>query len=98
MGDYLPYVNIDDSELPIQVSAGEIHVCTILTNLQVKCWGGADNGRLGYGDINYRGNNPNEMGGYLPFVQLGNSVLVDQVAANSGHTVYSIIFFSNLQL
>ena len=63
-------------DLGAGVSVREIHVgngftCALLTNATVKCWGKNDKGQLGLGDIDNRGDGPNEMGAALPIVDLG---------------------------
>merc|ERR1719474_1539050 len=47
------------------------HGCTSDDNGMVKCWGRGDYGQLGYNDLENRGDNPNEMGDNLPFLDLG---------------------------
>ena len=46
-------------------------VCTILDNSMLKCFGTNSYGQLGLGDTLNRGDNPQELGDYLPVVNLG---------------------------
>jgi hypothetical protein len=55
----------------IAVVTGDFHVCVILADHKVKCWGSAAYGQLGYGDTRTRGGTPADMGDALPFVDLG---------------------------
>ncbi len=54
----------------IVCSTGE-HTCAILDSGEAKCWGANNNGQLGLGDSQARGDGPNEMGSYLPVINLG---------------------------
>ncbi len=66
----LGYGNLDsigDNEVPsmagvvdvggnvTQLTAGATHTCALLDNGKVRCWGGNDNGELGYGNTDYIG-------------------------------------------
>ena len=66
MGDNLPYVDVGGTV--VQLELGESHTCALLDNGKVKCWGMNDEGQLGYGDTNNRGDNPDEMGADLTVV------------------------------
>lgn len=48
------------------IAAGALHMCAILTDDSVKCWGGNVAGQLGLGDTSPRGAGPNEMGDTRP--------------------------------
>ena len=75
MGDYLPFVNLNENI--ISIHSGYEHSCSLLTTLDVKCWGRNNNyGQLGYGDTNNRGDEGNEMGSYLPTINFGSNVLI----------------------
>ena len=68
MGVNLPAVDLGTGVLAKSVHAGYRHTCALLTDGHVKCWG---SGSLGIGVTDARGDEPNEMGNYLPLVDLG---------------------------
>ncbi len=88
MGDALPFVDLGSSgELAAEIAVGSSHVCALLVDGRVKCWGSNDDGQLGLGDIDPRGVQPGEMGDDLPFVDLGASgERVTQLSAGRAHT------------
>ena len=55
------------------ISAGGYHVCAVLNNDSIKCWGGGSDGRLGQGNSNNIGDGANEMGNDLSPIDLGGS-------------------------
>ncbi len=65
------FVNLGTGRTATRIVAGLLHVCAILDNGSVKCWGGNANGQLGLGDTANRGDAANEMGDNLPAVSLG---------------------------
>ncbi len=71
MGDALPAVDLGTGRTATTISSGRSHVCAILDNGSVKCWGWNQWGQLGLGDTNNRGDGPGEMGDSLPAVDLG---------------------------
>ncbi|NDF32407.1 MAG: hypothetical protein EB147_09290, partial [Acidimicrobiia bacterium] len=92
MGDNLPTVNLGTGRTATAVSVGGVHVCAILDNSSVKCWGynggssPQNGGELGLGDTANRGDGPNEMGDNLPTVDLGTGRTATAIAAGLGHT------------
>jgi alpha-tubulin suppressor-like RCC1 family protein len=68
------------------ISAGFSHTCAVLDDASVKCWGLNQNGRLGLGDTNARGDGPGEMGDLLPPVDLGSGRTATAVTAGYDHT------------
>ena len=67
----------------IAVTTGEAHVCALLDDHKVKCWGYNYSGQLGYGDNRDRGASPSDMGNALPVVDLGSGRKVTKISA--GH-------------
>merc|ERR1719474_1716343 len=73
MGDFLPIIDFGTNFVvhrlfPMSMSD---HGCVSNDNGMVKCWGLGTNGELGYNDMVNRGDNANEMGDNLPFLDLG---------------------------
>ncbi len=71
MGDALPAVNLGTGRTATTISSGRSHVCAILDNGSVKCWGWNQYGQLGLGATDNRGDGAGEMGDNLPPVDLG---------------------------
>eukprot|EP00944_MAST-04C_sp_MAST-4C-sp1_P012162 g12162.t1 len=86
MGDNLNITNLGTGKTVVQITSGQNHVCAILNDGNVKCWGYNDKGQLGYGDTNSRGLNSNEMGDNLTAVNLGTGKTAVQVAAGGDLT------------
>lgn len=86
MGDALPAVALGTDRSAVAVSAGSAHVCAILDDGSLKCWGSGADGRLGLGDTTNRGDGPGEMGDSLPAVDLGAGRTVTAVAAGETWT------------
>lgn len=70
MGDNLLVVNLGQGKKTTSISVGLAHTCALLDNGSIKCWGSNTAGKLGIGDQDARGGNPNEMGDNLPTVKL----------------------------
>jgi alpha-tubulin suppressor-like RCC1 family protein len=69
-----------------QISAGKDHVCAVLDNASIKCWGKNSNGKLGVGDTTDRGKAANTMGDDLPSVYLGAGKTAKAVSAGGAFT------------
>ncbi|MGK4000991.1 hypothetical protein WMF31_00095 [Sorangium sp. So ce1036] len=67
-------------------SAGNSHVCAVLDDDTVKCWGSNTYGQLGLGDTTHRGVLASDMGDNLPTVYLGADRKVKAVATGATHT------------
>jgi alpha-tubulin suppressor-like RCC1 family protein len=86
MGDALPRVPLGTGRTATQIFAGVAHVCAILDDASVKCWGLNNWGQLGLGDVNYRGDQPAEMGDSLPAVNLGTGHFAKRLSLGAYHT------------
>lgn len=89
MGDALPAVNLGSGQSAMALAAATAHVCAMLDNGAVKCWGSNGQGRLGLADEepwNVLGDEPEEMGDALPFVDIGSAGRPIQITAGGGHT------------
>ena len=60
--------------LPIAVSAGGVHTCILFSSTDRRCFGANDDGTLGYGDTEHRGDTTNERPVDLPPVMTGGTV------------------------
>lgn len=71
-----------------QLVGGAQHICTILDNSTVKCWGANSFGQLGQGHTNVLGDvgGAGEMGDALAAINLGTSRTAVAVAAGSNHS------------
>jgi len=90
MGDALPPVFLGMGKTAVSLSAGGGTTCALLTDGSVKCWGLNAAGRLGLGDINARGDDPNEMGDNLPAIDFGtnNTVLAISLSQLGGCALF----------
>lgn len=92
MGDNLPKVDLGTYSKFSFLQSGPMsyHTCVVLitTTKQnlAKCWGLGTSGQLGYGDTNNRGDNSNEMGNKLPFIDFGTESNVLQITLGATHT------------
>ena len=86
MGASLPVVDLGEPGLRVtQVACGFRYTCVGFDNGGMKCFGENDYGQLGYGHTDNIGDEPLEMGGRLPFVDLGGQDVV-QVALGYSHS------------
>eukprot|EP00971_Amphidinium_carterae_P184020 3653455-Amphidinium_carterae.1 len=86
MGDHLPAVELGAGRTCVDVVAGRYHLCALLDNSAVKCWGDGWNGKFGYEDTIDRGSTSGQMGNALPSVDLGDDCTPVQVSASEGHS------------
>jgi len=83
MGDNLPEVDLGTGFVVRMVSVSTYYSCALSTESAVKCWGRGRNGVLGYGDIQSRGSGSNQMGDYLPVVDLGDGFVTRDLVVTS---------------
>jgi alpha-tubulin suppressor-like RCC1 family protein len=90
MGSSLPYVDLGTSSnkplLAIDVEAGLSHVCALMSDGSVKCWGRNQKGQLGLGDTSTRGATAGTMGNSLPRVDLGTGLTAKSIAVGGAFT------------
>ncbi|MDC0675300.1 RCC1 domain-containing protein [Nannocystis radixulma] len=85
MGDALPFVDLGVDSKVVAMSTGPAFVCAVTDQGQVKCWGSNWVGQLGLGDVEYRGDEPGEMGDNLPPVDLGRTVKATHIGTGDVH-------------
>ena len=86
MGDSLPYLDFGLGRSVKKLSLGAHQSCALLDNDLVKCWGRNQLGQLGTGDTLARGDDPNEMGDNLPYVDLGLNRTVKDIQSGFAFT------------
>jgi hypothetical protein len=74
----------------VAISAEGDHVCVLLDDGNIKCWGFNIAGQLGYGDTYRRGAEPSDMGDALPVVDLGSGRTATAVASG-GYATCAIL-------
>lgn len=85
MGNLLEPVPLGTGRTALQLAAGWFHTCALLDDHTVKCWGGNANGELGQGDIEPRGDEPDELGDVLSAIDFGQGQLVRAIGAGEQH-------------
>ena len=89
MGDNLNFVDLGSGRSTKAVTAGDSYTCAILNNDQLKCWGL----NLLFGQtsvINYLGDEADEMGDQLEYVQLDNGRVAYFVIGGPYHTCLAL--------
>jgi alpha-tubulin suppressor-like RCC1 family protein len=81
----LPVINLGTGRQAKSVDLNVDHVCAVLDNGTLKCWGYGGSGQLGLGSTDSKGLNDGDMGDALPPVYLGGR-LAHQVATGGNHT------------
>jgi alpha-tubulin suppressor-like RCC1 family protein len=84
MGTNLPALNFGPGRSAVQLAAGTYHTCAILDDGTVRCWGSNNDGELGYGDRQFRGDGAIPLS-TLPPVDLGPARTAKAIAAGSAH-------------
>lgn len=85
MGDGLPAVALGTGRTATSLGVGMSHVCALLDNATVKCWGYGADGKLGYGDTSDRGDAAGELGDSLPAVDFGVGQVVTKLTSGWNH-------------
>jgi alpha-tubulin suppressor-like RCC1 family protein len=85
MGDFLPPIDLGTGRRATRIAVGG-HMCAVLDDATVKCWGRNVDGQLGLGDTKARGDQPGEMGDRLRAVSLGRGRTVSRVAVGGNHS------------
>ncbi|OQW53501.1 MAG: hypothetical protein A4S09_07860 [Proteobacteria bacterium SG_bin7] len=90
MGDNITPINLGTGRTAVSITSGPHHVCALLDNATVKCWGGNSTGQLGKENTVTIGNDPGEMGDSLTAVDIGAGRTALAIAAGGegteGHT------------
>lgn len=79
-------VEFGQSTQATAVAAGGNHTCAIVTGGAVRCWGKNDVGQLGLGNMDNRGEQPDDMNPSVSTVDLGNGRRATSLAAGDAHT------------
>jgi cysteine-rich repeat protein len=85
MGASLPAVQIDSNHKAQTVAVGQSFSCALLEGGSVKCWGHNEDGELGQGTSDDRGDDAGEMGDNLKAVDLGPSHTARAIGAGNFH-------------
>lgn len=73
MGEALPAVDLAFSGAPVDICAGAHHSCALSDAGELKCWGANDQGQLGQGDVDARGDQSGELGSALASIDVGGT-------------------------
>ena len=72
--------------IPIEVASGAAHTCARYDTGAVKCWGLGSSGQLGSGSTANIGSTTAQVGGAIPFVDLGAGRTATALASGLNHT------------
>eukprot|EP00903_Cladosiphon_okamuranus_P006618 g6465.t1 len=86
MGDNVKEVDLGSGEVGHSVVLGLRHACAILVGGSVKCWGDNRSGQLGLGHVATMGDDPDELGDNLPFVDLGSGGTATSLSLGESHS------------
>lgn len=83
-------INLGAGRTALKIDAGFHHVCALLDNYSMKCWGRNAEGQLGQEDTFHRGDHANEMGDNLPPIFLGTGLTVLDISVG-GHNSCALL-------
>lgn len=86
MGDDLRLTFLGRTKPITKISLGGFHTCALFDGDTAKCFGDNSYGQLILGDINNRGDQPNEMGDNLPFIKIGKGEGILNIVTGFMHT------------
>lgn len=79
LGFNLPYLYFGKSQPITQIGIGNNHGCVLFADSKVKCWGDNYYGQLGINTTEYMGDQPNEMGDDLPYLNFGTPEKIKKI-------------------
>lgn len=85
-----PSINLGSGKSAVQISTGYMHVCALLNDNSVKCWGNNYNGQLGTENLEKLGDESDEIGDGLLPINLGTNDPIKNIY--SGHGNNCVIF------
>ncbi len=85
LGPTLPAVDLGPGRTAVDVSAGKFSTCVVRDDRSVVCWGSNEEGQLGIGSKETRGDTPGEMGRDLVPVDLGTDRTALKVVIGEHH-------------
>jgi alpha-tubulin suppressor-like RCC1 family protein len=85
MGDNLPFIDLGTTDRVTHLGTGYRHNCVLFETGKVKCWGYNSSGQLGLEDTDHRGDDPNEMGSNLPYLDFGSGRTATQLSVGFQH-------------
>jgi E3 ubiquitin-protein ligase HERC3 len=86
MGASLSFVPFGARVRAKELASGAAHVCALLDDGSVKCWGWNDDGQLGQGDRVSRGSNLKDLGDALKPISLGIARTAKRLVSGARHT------------
>jgi cysteine-rich repeat protein len=86
MGAGLPVIDVGAGRSIVSLDAGWLHICALLDDRSVVCWGWNEVGQLGEGNTEARGDHAGDMGDALPRVDLGTGRTVDAISTSGNST------------